>query len=528
MTTPKARRRTPAHTEAGGLDGVEVIGALNAVLSSDGFVRSPRSRGFLAYVVTEALAGRGDRLSERVVAREALRRAGDFDGRDASVVRVRASRVRAALTEYYASAGSDDPVVIELPTGSYCPVFRPCDPRDSPPPTLDGGVVVTDLEHIGPDPAEQIARSLGDGIAHLLAGFPGLRVVGPTSAPPSGTASRMAMRLGLRFVLSGSVSVRGDRIRLAAHLSDATTGETVWRASMTKGLAAFSGFDVEDAWAAAVAGELGDWTGVIHRAERARPGDEQRTISYRAHLAFCSYQEDPTPVAIVAAATALDAAIDAGDRSAALLAMRGWIHASEAIHGPTPGDPSSLDRGEALAREALGLEPDLATAHIAMCNLAMVRHHWAVATGHAARAAELAPHHPTTLFAAATGVALSGDWPGGLALAREAFRLNPRLPGAYHVLTAIACLLDGDDAGALAEASLVHSPGQLWGPLYRALALAGLGHLTQARAEMDAVLHLEPGFLDNPESYFRTGMQASDEQMRVLLGHLKPFQEGMD
>ena len=237
----------------------------------------------------------------------------------------------------------------------------------------------------------------------------------------------------------------------------------------------------------------------------------------------CGYQEDPTPQAITAAATALDAAIEAGDRSPSILAMRGWICTSAFAHGPERGDPEDLARGQALAHEALGADPHLAQAHAVLCNVAMLRGQWDVAARHARTTAELDPTHPATLFAAATGLTLSGDWTGGLALAREAFRLNPHLPGAYHVLPAIACLLDCDDAGALAEASLIHSPGQVWGPLYRALALAGLGHPAQAWTEMDAVLEVDPGFLDDPEAFLRAGLRASEQQFRILFGRLEPF-----
>ena len=66
----------------------DVVEALGRVLNSRPFRRSPRARGFLAYVVTETLSGRGERLSERTIARRALHRDADFDGRaDASVAR---------------------------------------------------------------------------------------------------------------------------------------------------------------------------------------------------------------------------------------------------------------------------------------------------------------------------------------------------------------------------------------------------------------------------------------------------------
>ena len=80
-----------------------------------------------------------------------------------------------------------------------------------------------------------------------------------------------------------------------------------------------------------------------------------------------------------------------------------------------------------------------------------------------------------------------------------------------------------DDAAALAEASLIHAPGATWGPLYRAMALAGLGHTDQARREMDEVLAIDPTFLDDPVATFTSYANLTDAQIGALLRHLELF-----
>jgi TolB-like protein len=304
-------------------EAAEIISALTTVLASGSFTRAPSSRGFLAYVVTETLAGRGDRLSERTVGRHALRQADSFDGSAASVVRVRATRVRAALAEYYAADGRDDPVRIVLSSGSYRPTFerRPSD--DGVPEDLAAGVVVLRFAHDGADPASQIALALSDALGAKLEEFPGLAVVGPTTGAALDEPSAAAVRLGLRFVLHGSVVVRDDQVRLTARLTDALTRLQVWRGASTRPVHHFTGFDVEDEWALSVAGELGDWAGVINRVER-ESGSRGGTASYRGHLSFCAYQDNPVPEAIRTAERDLDAAIGAGGGGEIPLAVRGW------------------------------------------------------------------------------------------------------------------------------------------------------------------------------------------------------------
>jgi hypothetical protein len=92
-----------------------------------------------------------------------------------------------------------------------------------------------------------------------------------------------------------------------------------------------------------------------------------------------------------------------------------------------------------------------------------------------------------------------------------------------HTLLAQDRLMVDDDAAALAEASLIHDPGRIAGPLFRAMALAGLGHTEQARREMDDVLAIDPTFLDNPVATFTQYANLTDAQIDALLRHLELF-----
>lgn len=97
--------------------------ALGEILASPEFRASQKCQSFLTYVVEEALAGRQDSLKERVIGAEVFGRAPGFETSGDSIVRVKATEVRRRLAKYY----KDRPVGglhIELPTGSYVPVFQ--------------------------------------------------------------------------------------------------------------------------------------------------------------------------------------------------------------------------------------------------------------------------------------------------------------------------------------------------------------------------------------------------------------------
>lgn len=100
-----------------------IRGHLEKLRSSAAFSRSSSLFAFLFYVVEETLAGRGQTLKELVVGDALYSGSTPYDPRIASTVRVEARRLRRKLADYYDREGSTDPVRIDLPTGSYRPVF---------------------------------------------------------------------------------------------------------------------------------------------------------------------------------------------------------------------------------------------------------------------------------------------------------------------------------------------------------------------------------------------------------------------
>jgi hypothetical protein len=78
----------------------------------------------LRYLAERALDHPGVALKEYQIAVEVLGRSGGFDPQSDSAVRVQAGRLRVKLEEYYAHEGQGDPVVVELPKGSYALTFH--------------------------------------------------------------------------------------------------------------------------------------------------------------------------------------------------------------------------------------------------------------------------------------------------------------------------------------------------------------------------------------------------------------------
>jgi hypothetical protein len=79
----------------------------------------------LRYLGDHAIKHPGVALKEYQIATEVFGRPADFDPHLDSLVRVQAGRLRSKLSEYYSSEGAEDPVIVELPKGTYTLTLHP-------------------------------------------------------------------------------------------------------------------------------------------------------------------------------------------------------------------------------------------------------------------------------------------------------------------------------------------------------------------------------------------------------------------
>jgi hypothetical protein len=98
--------------------------ALHRVLQSHTFARSEKLQRFLKYVSRMTLDGDGGLLNEHLIAIDVFERGDDYSPGEDSVVRRQAHALRRKLKEYYDAEGQADAIRIEVPVGTYVPVFH--------------------------------------------------------------------------------------------------------------------------------------------------------------------------------------------------------------------------------------------------------------------------------------------------------------------------------------------------------------------------------------------------------------------
>jgi hypothetical protein len=105
------------------------------VVNSEIFRRSPALRAFLLYITERAISGRAEELKEQSIGAEVLGRKPNYNPADDNIVRVRAHELRGRLERYFTTDGSQEPVVIVMPRGTYVPEFVPRKAVNLPDPT---------------------------------------------------------------------------------------------------------------------------------------------------------------------------------------------------------------------------------------------------------------------------------------------------------------------------------------------------------------------------------------------------------
>jgi hypothetical protein len=104
---------------------------LQKVAASQHFQKSRRLRDLLLYLGERALQDPGCVLHEQEIGVAVFDRQPDYDTSHDTLVRVHVSQLRKKLQDYFHTEGRAEPLIIEIPKGSYVPVFHP--PSETPP-----------------------------------------------------------------------------------------------------------------------------------------------------------------------------------------------------------------------------------------------------------------------------------------------------------------------------------------------------------------------------------------------------------
>jgi serine/threonine-protein kinase len=228
---------------------------LKRIGASRFFCKSNRLCRFLSFAANQALLGDGQRLKEVQVGIHVFDRGSAFDPRVDPIVRVEARRLRSKLKSYYASVGRADQLLIDLPKGTYTPVFRfrIARPNNSKP-TKRSTIAVLPFTRLTDSlPDESLGAGLTEELIHQLIQIPHLQV--HTDLQTSGHDENPGCRSGVaKWKVRGSIrSIRGI-CRVTVQLIETMSNSYIW--SETYDRAIGDVLDVQEGIAKAVVAKL--------------------------------------------------------------------------------------------------------------------------------------------------------------------------------------------------------------------------------------------------------------------------------
>lgn len=246
---------------------------------------------------------------------------------------------------------------------------------------------------------EYFSDGMTEEILNTLARIDDLRVSARTSTfaykGRKVDLREIGRELGVRYVVEGSVRKDGDQLRITAQLIDASDGSHLWSDSYDRTLE--SVFAIQTEIAEAIADELRVPLGLEDPSELVRPvSDFDAYDLYLAARARARERGEALNEAIrlFEAAIAVDSSwAPAWAGLAEAREIRLWYPEAWADSGRPDSATvaAELRAAEEAARRSLHLDPDQASAHIALGSVYRDRYEWADAERHYRTALQLDP-----------------------------------------------------------------------------------------------------------------------------------------
>lgn len=387
------------------------------------------------------------------------------------------------------------------------------------PDALEGGsVAVLPLDNLTGAPGdEHLCSGITRDIITNLSRFRDLLVIAPHSTflfkQLDVSAEAFARQLGVRYLCTGGIERRGDKLRIRAQLSETLSGRVLWSERFGGELADV--FDFQDEVTEMVAARL-----AIHisAAERRRvrsshtPDLHAYGLILRGQDLSLRFRREANLHArrLFEAAADLDPGYGRCYAGMSRTFNLGWRYRWE----PQPGP--ALDKAVDLARLAIDRDSLDARGFGELGYACLYRKQHEESLAAYQRAHELNPNDADILAEMGDSLVYAGSAEDAVRLLEQAMRLNPYFPDWYLWYLGDAYFHLGQYEKTIAAVSRMHDQSEAHRLLASSHAL--LGHEEAAREHARKLMEVHPNF---SIEHWRHVPPYRDQ------GHLEPFIEGL-
>ena len=322
------------------------------------------------------------------------------------------------------------------------------------------------------------------------------------------SVQEVGRKLGVRYVLEGSVRKEKDRVRITAQLIDAQTGGHVWSERYDRDLKDI--FALQDEVTLAVMRAM---RVKLTEGEQAalwqRKGLTNNLEAFEKHLQGREYTTQATARANDKARQLYEEAIALDPGFATAYAGLAFTHVADALWGWSKDPGESGRKAYEMANKALTLDDSLDTPHYVLGLIYVYMREYDKAIAEGEKAVELNPNGAEALAFLGYFLNVAGRPAEAITVLDKAMRLNPMPPAFYYAWLGISYRLTNqyDKAIAILEKGLRVQPDNTICLIQLAAAYSLAGRQEDARKTAAEFLRLNPKF--SAEAYCKALQRSS-------------------
>ena len=372
---------------------------------------------------------------------------------------------------------------------------------ESLPLPAEPSIVVLPFENLSGDPEQDyFSAGISKGIVTQLYGIPGIFVIHRQSSLPFAgktvSVEEVGRKLGVRYVLEGSVQKSGDRVRVTTLLISAPTGRQLWAESYDRDWKEI--LAVQDEITRKVVTELGaklsmgDW---LRYMSQATDNVQAFDLYFQADMLYTKADRE----ALAKTRQLLQQAVELDPNFARAVAFLGWTHISEYRYGWSESPERSKQLAREFAERSLAMDDRVYLGHALLSRLYSYEQQHEKAITAAQRAVESEPNNAIAILIYGVSFLNAGQPVEALAQLNRAMRHSPFPQPYFYTYTGISQFFLGQYDAAADEfrkfLAILQKGGRVRGVRMWLIATEmERGREAQAREEVEEFLKYEPQF----------------------------------
>ena len=306
--------------------------------------------------------------------------------------------------------------------------------------------------------------------------------------------AEIARETGADYVVEGSVRRAGSRVRVSAQLIDAQGGNCLWTEHYDRQSEDL--FDIQDDITQTLAARIEPEIGYEERRRIASAAGSRNLRAWECYHLGVAHFFKFTGSDNLKAQDYLQRARDLDPRFGDAHAWWAYAVVLGTVYWDTDPTPERLEAALAATARALDLDDQNAVFYALKARVQLARGEYEGAIEANRMAIELNPSFAAAHCGMADSLTFLGQYDEAVARFEKAIALSSNDPQrwAFYTYGALALILKGEYGRAVewAERAAEIPNRQYWTLAHKAVALAGLGRLDDARRALDAALAEQP------------------------------------